>query len=546
MKKDTTKNVMDKVPFDEVHFTEKLHRYYDELKWLYCELFKDEANLDTQFADLVKLVEAQAKKRMSCFTALDEQREKDAKWYLNRNFISMMLHVENFSGTLKDMEKRLPYLVESNVNCIYFLPSISSSKLTVKVNSGKKKNGSDKDKEQKDFIKLAKKCHENSISICLNLSINFDESEVNSAALFNNLADEMLNTANMGVDIIQINLDNIIAKWSLPHNVLRMLRIITQIAAPAVLIAGKIADFMKPAAAYFGTAAKPECQIISSNALANTIWHTVATKDAALLKHDIDMTVGLPKYGLFQNYLHSDEGLDWALDYEFLKSLGTEESAHKMYLNKFFTGKFGGSFSIGELYQNTCACGTTASLCGIEFHDKHKEKADIQYAIELDLTLHAFILSLSGVPTIYSGDEIAQYNDSDYKKHKDRKSDARYLHRGVFNWRKAGRRKIEKAIQARVYQNINKMEKLRRQYDVFAPQADVYTLDTWNKSVIAVARETADEKFIGLFNFSKEEQTIYPNITDGKYIDLLTDEELENITEQKILPYQTLWLWRKK
>ncbi len=217
-----------------------------------------------------------------------------------------------------------------------------------------------------------------------------------------------------------------------------------------------------------------------------------------------------------------------------------------MYLNKFFTGKFGGSFSIGELYQNTCVCGSTASLCGIEFHDKHKEKADIQYAIELDLTLHAFILSLSGVPTIYSGDEIAQYNDSDYKKHKDRKSDVRYLHRGVFNWRKAGRRKIEKAIQARVYQNINKMEKLRRQYDVFASQADVYTLDTWNKSVIAVARETADEKFIGLFNFSKEEQTIYPNITDGKYIDLLTDEELENITEQKILPYQTLWLWRKK
>ena len=45
-----------------------------------------------------------------------------------------------------------------------------------------------------------------------------------------------------------------------------------------------------------------------------------------------------------------------------------------------------------------------------------KDKDGIQSAIDLDLMLHGFLLSLSGIPVIYSGDEIAQYNDWEYKK----------------------------------------------------------------------------------------------------------------------------------
>ena len=66
----------------------------------------------------------------------------------------------------------------------------------------------------------------------------------------------------------------------------------------------------------------------------------------------------------------------------------------------------------------------------IEYYDKQKDKDGIQSAIDLDLMLHGFLLSLSGIPVIYSGDEIAQYNDWEYKNDKYKQADSRYIHRG--------------------------------------------------------------------------------------------------------------------
>ena len=36
-------------------------------------------------------------------------------------------------------------------------------------------------------------------------------------------------------------------------------------------------------------------------------------------------------------------------------------------------------------------------------------------AVRYDITLHAFMFSQSGIPVIYSGDEIGQVNDYSYK-----------------------------------------------------------------------------------------------------------------------------------
>lgn len=140
-------------------------------------------------------------------------------------------------------------------------------------------------------------------------------------------------------------------------------------------------------------------------------------------------------------------------------------------------------------------------------------------------------------------DEIAQYNDWDYKN---KKNDVRYIHRGVFNWRKAGRRKINNAIQAKVYQGINKMEKIRTEYEVFSNEANVYTLNTWNKSIIALVRETENEKFIGLYNFSEYEEMAWIDEQDGLYKELLTKQKDLKAVGLKLSGHDILWLWRSK
>ena len=58
-------------------------------------------------------------------------------------------------------------------------------------------------------------------------------------------------------------------------------------------------------------------------------------------------------------------------------------------------------------------------------------------AVRLDGMLHAFMFTLSGVPVLYSGDEIARENDYTYHDDPLKTEDSRYLHRGDMDWEKA-------------------------------------------------------------------------------------------------------------
>ena len=631
VKKAKTKTIEPTV-VDEKVFSQRLHKHYDELKWLYCELYQDDKQPFAYFDELMKKIKEFYIARPNYLKELDIKREQQPDWYKGNKLLGMMMYVNSFSGTLKNFEKRLPYIQESNVNYLHLMPLLSSPK-------GKSDGGyavadfrsvQEELGTMKDLENLAKKCHERGISVCLDFVMNhtsdehewarkarsgekeyqdryffFDDysmpelfekdcpqvfpttapgnftylSDIDkfvmttfypyqwdldyrNPVVFNEMVYNMLFLVNQGIDIIRLDAVPYIWKQlgtncrNLPqvHTIVRMMRMISEIVSPAVLLLGEVVMAPDKVAAYFGTQEKPECHMLYNVTTMATTWHTVATRDTALLKHQMDVLSSLPKQYIFQNYLRCHDDIGWGLDYDFLRQFGMIEAAHKKYLNDFFTGKVPGSFSIGELYndderlKDARLCGTTASLCGIEYYDKKKDKEGIARSIQLDLMLHAFMLSQSGIPVIYSGDEIGQYNDYSYKKDKDadKRADSRYVHRGVFNWRKAGRRKIKTAIQAKIYQNLAKMEKIRATYDVFRADADMYTLPTWEKSTLAVVRETAQERFIGLYNFSENEQMAWINETDGLYTELLTDTKDFKVAGIKMAPYSCLWLWRKK
>lgn len=84
-----------------------------------------------------------------------------------------------------------------------------------------------------------------------------------------------------------------------------------------------------------------------------TTWHTLATADVSLLRHQMDAVCALPKDFLFLNYLRCHDDIGWGLDYPWLKEhFGTDEVAHKKYLNDYFTGRWPSSDSRGELYND--------------------------------------------------------------------------------------------------------------------------------------------------------------------------------------------------
>ena len=130
----------------------------------------------------------------------------------------------------------------------------------------------------------------------------------------------------------------------------------------------------------------------------------------------------------------------------------------------------------------------------------------LDWALRLDLMLHAYMFTLSGIPVLYSGDEIAQENDYGYHDDPLKAADSRYLHRGNMNWRAAEQRHDPETPEGRIFRRHPKLETLRAEHRVFDGAADVWIVDTGDDSVLGIGRYHQGEKLVALFNFWRRDE----------------------------------------
>ena len=353
-------------------------------------------------------------------------------------------------------------------------------------------------------------------------------------AVFQDMTDNMLNLCNHGVDVIRLDAVPYIWKAlgtncrNLPqvHTLVRMMRMVCEIVCPGTLLLGEVVMEPSKVVPYFGTVDRPECHMLYNVTTMATLWHTVATGDVRLLQHQMGQVFALPKAYTFLNYLRCHDDIGWGLDYPYLRQFGQEEVPHKRFLNDYLTGYFPGSTARGELYNDdprlmdARLCGTTASLCGIEAARQREDDAALEKAVRLDEMLHAFMFTLSGVPVLYSGDEVGRENDYGYHRDPFKKEDSRYLHRGDMDWALADQRKDETTVAGRLFTALQRMEGLRAQHPVFDDEADTWLLDTGNDAVIGIGRYYRGQKLLAVFNFSRQEQTAWLKETED-YTDLM-------------------------
>jgi amylosucrase len=279
-----------------------------------------------------------------------------------------------------------------------------------------------------------------------------------------------------------------------------------------------------------------------------TTWHTVATGDVALLRRQMEAVCALPKDFLFLNYLRCHDDIGWGLDYPWLREhAGADEVAHKRYLNDYFTGKWPDSPSRGELYNDdprlgdARLCGTTASLCGIEAAGEGNNSLTLEGAVARDLTLHAWMLSQSGIPVIYSGDEVGRLNDYTYHDDPDKREDSRYIHRGRFQWDLAERREDSDAYQGKLFQGLRRLETLRAGEACFDADADVWAEDSGDSHVLALCRRKDGRELVCLFNFS--DSFAHAGVErEGSYTELMYGNRLEQIRDVELWPNGFAWL----
>ena len=361
--------------------------------------------------------------------------------------------------------------------------------------------------------------------------------------VFNDMTENLLFLANRGIDVIRLDAIPYIWKQlgtdcrNLPqvHTLARMLNLACYVVCPGVLLLGEVVMEPQKLAPYFGPPDKPECNILYNATTMCTTWHTLATRDVRLMRRQMEQVCALPRTCLFQNYLRCHDDIGWGLDYPWLwENLGQGEVPHKKYLNDWFSGDFPGSWARGELYNNdprlgdARMCGTTASLCGLE---SASSSAEEQRAIDCIVMLHGWMLTQSGIPVLYSGDEIGALNDYSYHRDPARMDDSRYVHRGRFRWDLAENRRDPHTRQGQVFRALRRIEEIRLQHAVFHADALAAPFDTGSDQVLGIRRRYGAEQLAALFNFCEEPRSVFnpaPGGTDmvtgrvyaGEWIDL--------------------------
>lgn len=604
-------------------YTKRFDERYDELKWLYCELYNN--NMEA-FDWLCDSLYGYYQERNADLKKLDRSRVKNPDWYKQNDLLGMMMYTNAFAGTLKGVKEKLPYVKSCGVNYLHFMPLLESPKgrddggyAVAYFRKVKPELGTMEDLED-----LTAECHRQGISCCLDFVMNhtsedhewaraarngdpvarsryffyddwfvpniYEETvpevfpttapgnftwindcnqvvmttfypyqwDLNYAnpMVFNDMVGNMLYMANRGIDVIRLDAVPYIWKQigtncrNLPqvHTLVRMMRIISEIVCPGVLLLGEVVMEPSKVVPYFGTVDKPECHMLYNVTTMASTWNTIATKNVGLLKRQMDQVCALPKDYVFLNYLRCHDDIGWGLDYDWLAQFGIDEVAHKKFLNDYFTGKGYNSDSRGELYNDdprlgdARLCGTTASLSGLEAGQYEANADKIDQAIACDLMLHGYLLAQSGIPVLYSGDEIGQTNDYTYKNDPDKCADSRYLHRGNFPWDKV---ENKDPVAMKIFDALRHMEDIRASHDVFSCNANVYTIETGCASVLGIVREYAGHELRAFFNFSNMDQLIWtmPDDQADIYTDLISGKTLRELGA--VMPrYGCWWFYR--
>ena len=534
-------------------YEKRLKHYYNDLKWLYCELFRDHPEVAGTFSSLTKKMKEIYRERSLSMKEADQTCVADPDWFRKTTFTGMAVNPADFADTLSGLSDKLDYISECKADTLYLtdlFQATSNCSLCIIPEIG----------TSEDLYTLAANCRKAGIRLALEipLSLSVDDPQsgapcvLQTPAYFNAMLLQILELANEGASVFSLGVLPMMPEenlWKL-HSLLRMTRMVCEIVCPGILLLGETDRPPAEAAAFGGTSDMPELHIVNSTRLMSDLWHTVATKDTALLRRGIDRAADLPQAPVFQNYLRNRNTVRWNLDYDFLKGSFITEGPHRDYLNEFLAGIFPDSFARGEIYVNpeneeSELCGTTASLTGIERFDYEGNMEGVSRGIRYDVTLHTLLLSLPGIPVLRSGDEVGQLNDYTYKADISKASDSRWLHNGRFNWALARNRADAETIQGRIFNSLEQLESIRASHPVFAPEVPAHTVETWERALLALVRETSEEKLICIYNFSDQDKVAWINEQDGTYTDLLTGVQ-RDAQAVEIPAFGFIWLMHTK
>ena len=103
----------------EAEFNQRLEQHYDELKWLYTDLYDEIQPLEDLIGNLRIIY---VKERKPALKALDRARLQNLDWYRGKALRGALLDVGRFAENLEGVGQKLDYLKGRRINLLHLLP----------------------------------------------------------------------------------------------------------------------------------------------------------------------------------------------------------------------------------------------------------------------------------------------------------------------------------------------------------------------------------------------------------------------------------------
>ncbi|WP_110007933.1 alpha-amylase family protein [Geodermatophilus normandii] len=338
--------------------------------------------------------------------------------------------------------------------------------------------------------------------------------------------------ANRGVDVFRM--DAVPFLWkrigtngqNLPeaHVLLQLLHALTRLAAPGVVFKAEAIVAPDDLVQYLGAHERyrPECELAYHNQLMVLLWSSLATGDARLARQALGRMRPIPPTTTWCTYVRGHDDIGWAVTDTDAGALGLDGAAHRRFLNDFYSGRFPGSFARGALFQENEATGdarisgTTASLCGIEDALDRGDDAALEAALRRLGLLYAVAYGFGGIPLLYSGDELAQRNDTGYLADPALEPDNRWMHRPPLDWAAAARAGDPRSLEGRVTALLRGLAEARRGQPALAGGTESEVVDAGSDAVLVWRRRhPRSGTLVGLANVSARPQTVDADTVTG-------------------------------
>ncbi len=373
--------------------------------------------------------------------------------------------------------------------------------------------------------------------------------------VFVSVVGEMLHLVAMGADVLR--LDALAFVWkelgtvceSLPkaHTVIQTFNLCLRIAAPHVHFKSEAIVHPDQVNAYIGL---DECEISYNPLMMALMWESLATRRAELLSASLERSFSIPDGTVWVNYIRCHDDIGWTWDDAISQRLGIDGGDHRSFLNRFYTGRFEGSFAEGVPFQENPStgdcrvCGTLASLAGVERAAKAGNALLLDHALRRVKLLNGIMLSMPGLPLLYQGDDLGAFNDPSYLDAPGKAEDSRWVHRKALTETDFDTAADPGTPQGRIAADLAEMIALRKAHGVFGG-TEFRLLRPDSPHVFAFLRQRGPERLLVLANFSEHGLPLDLDLAEilgtTKFRDLLDTETALGPVLSGLAPYALHW-----